>query len=79
MANERETQVIQILKYLNEHGSITHMEAEGNFGIARLASRMNDLKRRGVKFDVVMENGENRFGRKTRYARYILTPTEETA
>jgi hypothetical protein len=79
MENERETQVLQVLKHLREHGSITASEADAKYGIKRLASRMNEIKHRGVKFDVVMESGFNRFEKKTRYARYVLIPQEVTA
>lgn len=76
MSTEKETQVIQVLRHMMDHGSITAAEADHQYGIMRLASRMNDLKRRGVKFEVVMESGENRFGRSTRYALYFLIQTE---
>lgn len=79
MENEKETQIIQILKHLKDHGSITASEADHTYGIQRLAARMNDIKNRGVKFYVVMESGLNRFQKKTRYARYILSPREVTA
>lgn len=79
MENEKETQIIQILKHLKEHGSITASEADNAYGIKRLAARMNDIKHRNIKFDVLMECGVNRFGKKMRYARYILSPREVTA
>ena len=37
-----------ILMHMKKYGSITHLEAEKEYGIARLASRINDLRRQGV-------------------------------
>lgn len=42
------TQCDLILMHMKKYGSITHMEAEREYGIARLASRINDLRRQGV-------------------------------
>lgn len=66
------TQNERILRHLNDYGSITQLEAMGDYGIMRLASRMSDLKRLGYEFDTVMEVGRNRYGEATRYARYSL-------
>lgn len=77
-----ETQCQQIMLYLWEHGSITQGEALKEFGIARLASRVNDLKKRGVVLRRSMVNdvskptllrrlkGEK--PRPVRYARYFF-------
>ena len=66
------TQNEMILDYLTQNGSITQREAEREFGICRLASRINELKDRGVKIRKVMEAAPNRFGVMTHYARYFL-------
>ena len=66
------TQNEMILDYLTQNGSITQRDAEREFGICRLASRINELKDRGVKIRKVMEAAPNRFGVMTRYARYFL-------
>ncbi len=44
------TQTEKIKKHLDEHGSITALEAMNKYGIMRLASRMSDLKREGYRF-----------------------------
>ena len=44
------TQCDLILMHMKKYGSITHMEAENEYGIARLASRINDLRRMGVVY-----------------------------
>lgn len=66
------TQELMILEYMNTHRGITQREAEDVFGCYRLSARIYDLKQRGIKIDRIMEEGVNRFGAKTRYARYFV-------
>lgn len=61
-----------ILMHMKKYGSITHLEAEGEYGIARLASRITDLRYQGVAIHVEMVAGKNRRGEPTHYARYSL-------
>ncbi|MBO5836275.1 MAG: helix-turn-helix domain-containing protein [Oscillospiraceae bacterium] len=65
-------QVDLILLHMKKHGSITHLEAEHEYGIARLASRITDLRQMGVAIKSEMVVGKNRRGEKTHYARYSL-------
>lgn len=58
--------------YLDEKGSITTLEAFAELGILRLASRINDLKRMGYKFDCKTEKVSTRYGGTTRIKRYRL-------
>lgn len=46
------TQCERILKYLDEHGSITRAEAMSECGIANFTARVSDLRRDGVALDV---------------------------
>ena len=73
MANDRDL----ILMHMKKYGSITHLEAESAYGIARLASRINDLRRQGVAINAEMVNGKNRRGEGTHYARYSLVEVGE--
>lgn len=61
-----------ILKYLEENGSITPMDAQREFGCMRLGARILDLRRRGYQIITEMEVGKNRFGHCVQYARYQL-------
>ena len=70
------TQCERIIRHLNDYGSISAQEAIEEYGIYRLASRMTDLKNRGVKFNVEMKKGKNRYGEPTRYAVYWLAEKE---
>ncbi len=66
------TQCDRILRHLNDHGSITSLEAVQEYGILRLASRINDLKRRGHKIISITEKSKNRYGEPTKYSVYML-------
>lgn len=61
-----------IISYITAHGSITPMDAYGALGITKLATRVSELRRRGVEFEITMEKGHNKFGKAVRYARYRL-------
>lgn len=65
-----DTQYDKVLRYIDEHGSITPMEAFSEFGITRLAARVNELQRKGIILERKMESGKNRFGENVRYMRY---------
>lgn len=64
-----------ILEYMETNRGITQAEAIEKFGCYRLGARIFDLKERGVQIDTMMEDGVNRFGVKTRYARYFVRRT----
>ena len=61
------SQCDQILAYLKKGNGITQKEAIDKFKCYRLASRINDLKKRGIKIYKVMETNAN-----GRHARYYL-------
>lgn len=71
------TQCDLILMHMKKYGSITHMEAESEYGIARLASRINDLRRQGVAIKSEIIAGKNRRDETTHYARYYLAEAAE--
>ena len=66
--NQRE----RILDYIREHGSITTMDAFMDLGIARLASRIHDLRSDGYNIHGEMVTGKNRWGQPVRYMEYTL-------
>jgi len=65
------TQSQRILRHLEDYGSITQMDAIRDYGIMRLASRVNDLRREGHPIITEVVEGRNRYGEKTRWARYV--------
>lgn len=66
------TQNERILKYMDTFGSITQREALNVLGVARLASRVNDLRKAGHPIISEVETGMNKFGEPTRWARYRM-------
>lgn len=66
------TQNDRILRHLEDYGSITQMDAIRDYGIMRLASRVNDLRREGHPIVTEVVEGRNRYGEKTRWARYRM-------
>ena len=72
------TQCERIIRHLNDHGSITSLEAMSEYGIMRLASRINDLK--GMGYPIISERmaGKNRYNETTSYSVYRLANKEVT-
>ncbi len=66
------TQCDQVLSYMRKFGSITPIDALREFGCMRLASRISDLRKRGVPIEKNMKSAKNRFGDNVSYAEYKL-------
>lgn len=66
------TQCERILRHLRDYGSITQGEAYSEYGIARLASRINDLKKKGFIITSETVTGKNRYGEATHFSLYRL-------
>lgn len=64
------TQTDRVLDYLTQFGSITALEALRDLGIMHLSSRITELRKRGYPVERDMIEVKNRFGEKTRVARY---------
>ena len=71
------TQNDRILDYIDKYGSITQDEASVHLGVKRLASRITDLKRLGYPIISEPVVVKNRFGEKSRIARYRMGSGEE--
>lgn len=64
------TQKDLILKYLDENGSITPMDAFTDLGITKLATRISEMRKAGMEFIKIPETAVNRFGHPVCYMRY---------
>ena len=64
------TQCERILKYMDDFGSISTKQAFDDLGVARLASRIHDLKRMGIGIASETRTGKNRYGEPTHYSVY---------
>lgn len=60
----------RVLKYLDDFGSITPLQAMADLGVMRLAARISDLRKKGFSIVRETETSQNRYGQLTRYARY---------
>lgn len=60
----------RILRYIDQHGSITPMEAFSELGITKLSTRGGEMIRNGEKITKHRETGKNRYGEKVTYMRY---------
>lgn len=60
----------KIRLYMQEHGSITPLEAMREFGIMRLASRISEMKQNGEEITVSVVKDKNRYGETVHYAKY---------
>ena len=70
--NSNPTQAQRILDYMQEHGSITQLEALKDLGVFRLASRISELRKNGHQISSQMVKVENRYGETCRVKRYSL-------
>ena len=66
-----------VLDYIREFGSITSLDAFRDLGITRLSAIVFKLREEGHDIDKAIEMGKNRFGNRTRYARYSFGKGEE--
>lgn len=66
------TQKERILKYINDYGSITALEAMRDLGIQQLGARIDGLQKDGYAFIKEWEHSKNRYGEKVSFKRYSL-------
>ena len=71
------TQNEKIKRHLIEVGTITPLEALGEYGIMRLASRISDIKKEGFRITRTLKTAQNRYGETTRFAEYKLVGLPE--
>jgi len=75
--NKRPTQCDRILKYLNDFGSITQLEALQDLGIMRLASRISEIRKGGINICGDKIDVRNRYGEICRIKKYKLGEENE--
>lgn len=66
------TQCERILKYMEDFGSISTMQAFTDLGVTRLASRIHEIRRMGIKIIGEQRKGKNRYGESTHYTEYRM-------
>lgn len=70
--DSKPTQNERIIDYMEQFGSITQFEALRDLGVMRLASRVSDMRSKGIPIASKTEEIMNRFGEKCRIKRYFL-------
>ena len=78
MKNKRPTQCEKIERYIREFGSITQLEALQDLGIMRLASRISEMRKNGIKIVSNQICVKNRYGENCYIKRYFFDNTENT-
>lgn len=73
----KSSQCARIIEYMQVFGSISTLEAFNDLGVARLASRIHDLKRMGYNITSEIKSSNNRFGEKTYFKVYRLAEEKE--
>lgn len=66
------TQSQEIIRYMQEKGSITAFDAVLDLSITQLSSRLVGLEKRGYEFNKQWVKLTNRYGRKIQIVRYSL-------
>ena len=72
-------QKMRIVNHLEQYGTITQHEALANYGVARLASRIDELRQAGYPIVTERVDGVNQFGEKCHWARYSLRKGDNVA
>ena len=71
------TQCQRIIDYMHQFGSISTLEAFNDLGVARLASRIHDLKGQGYNIISEIKTSKNRYGETTYFKVYSLAEEKE--
>ena len=67
------TQKVRIIKYINQFGSISPIQAFADLGITKLSTRIGELEREnGYTFIREKSKGKNRYGETCYYTVYKL-------
>lgn len=61
-----------VLDWLKAHAGISSMDAFEHLGVTRLAAVIFELRKKGYDIETVIVEGKDRYGNKSRYARYYL-------
>lgn len=66
------TQNELVYNHMKDFGWITPLDAFAEYGIMRLASRISDLRRKGIAIESEMVCSTNRRGQKVYFKKYRL-------
>ena len=66
-----------VLKYMQDFGSITTLDAFKDLGYTRLSDAIYCLKKDGYNIGSTTECSKNRYGKKVYYSRYYIMEEEK--
>ena len=66
------TQREAIINYITEFDSITPMEAFADLGITKLATRISEMKKDGLRFKTETVKSKNRYGKTVSFSKYSM-------
>lgn len=72
-----ETQCKRLIDYMMRGGKLTSLSAMRELGVARLASRIHDIKEMGYEVESRMVSETNRYGEKTSFKEYWMEKRDE--
>lgn len=62
----------RVLRYMQEHGSITSMEAFKHLGTTRLSAVIFCLRKKGYNIKSITESRKNMYNEPIYYSRYMV-------
>ena len=74
----KKTKTSEVLRHLQEHGSITSLEAIELFGATRLSAIIFNLRRAGYDISTETVGTKDRYGHAVNYAKYIYHSRTES-
>ena len=66
----------RIVDYIRKFGSITPFQAFADLGITKLATRISEMRRKGIEFEQERIEGKNRYGETCFFMKYSMTQEE---
>ena len=72
MEDKKTNKTEEVLKHLQEHGSITSIEAIEKYGATRLSAIIFKLRKKGYNIDTITIPFTDRYGTKSNFGKYIL-------
>lgn len=72
MAKKRPTQRERVIEYMRTNGSITRLDSCTKLFVFELASRINELERRGWVFDKSWTSVKNSYGETKSFVMYRI-------
>ena len=70
-------QMLRVLTYFEEYGSVTRYEAMQDIGVANITAVISKLRKAGYNIVTETVKAKNRYGEPVRYARYVYKGKEE--